>query len=302
MPAPTPMQRITWGFSGGAYGWTENFYTGAPNLQAAFALVTQTKINQRLAILARGFQLNFIKATDVSIYAPGTSPVLRQTLYWPQTNGIGKGDYGDLGGGTFLNSESGEYFQSLLLRMEAGQTNRRSFLLRGIPDEITDNAGNYTPTPAWITAFNAWRADFSKGNSQWGLRALTAGPQIGIAAVVIANGGNSVTLQISQGLDPMWLPGQIVRISSVQGAAFLTGYWKVFTSLGLLAGVTPPAVGYYLRQKKRPVLGTVTNLPRVQAINPAFLQFTAIYPERGAKKSTGRPIGLSRGRARVRQN
>lgn len=317
---PQIVFKATWFFQAGrGYGWTENFYGQAVDLPSAQALVTTPFIAARVGMLTSPYLLTAIRFTNVTPPAAGQAQPLRQSLVTsipaaqgigtmpgptnatapPPTNiggqWVGGGDWGPGGG----QAEPGEPFQALLIRMEAGVQNRRSLLIRGIPDSITDASADYTPTAAWNTAFNTWKAFYIRQNTAWGVRTVGGGALTLPNAVNVIQNGAVVQVVFPAALDPVWPNNQLVKISNVLGASYLKGYWRT-QGAGVASGIAPANVmTYQMRIKKRLITGTPAIVPRVLTVNPGFASFSAFIPERGVKKSTGRPSGVSRGRARV---
>lgn len=287
--------RLTYFFKGTqSIGWTETWFDSAGSVAAALAKADTQLRPARLGVLASSFALRQIRASDES--------VLRDSLIksYTQAQGVGLANPGvndpnDWGPGP----ESFAPQTALLVRMEAGALNRRMFLLRGVPLGPFGADLVYNPSAIWIGLFNAFANAFTGANGHQ-LRIQTAGPVQVPTNISVGGGGVLVTITLPGNAPAGWNANATIKLSKFVGAAFINGNWRISQTSQPGGAGTPTTITFY--PKNRQVYGTPVNTGFAQLISPSFANFTAAIPLRGAKKNTGRPFDLLRGRARVRRS
>jgi len=284
--------RATWFFGGvGNVGWTETWFDGSGTPQAALAKADTNLRPQRLGVLSAAYSLRQIRASDENVLRD--SQIISYTAAQGAGAIIPASDLADWGVGTEAQAAT----VALLIRMEAGSLNRRMFLMRGLPLGPFGADLAYQPTALWVGAFNAWKAAFTGANG-YQLRVQGTGASSFPTTCNILTGATSISLGYPGNSPAGIVPGAMIRVSAATGVAFLNGTWRV--SAVLQPGGAGTASTVFTYPKRRQIFGAVLTLPIVRLISPSFANFTAAIPLRGAKRNTGRPFGLPRGRARVR--
>jgi hypothetical protein len=125
-PGPTKVT-IFFATQGGTVpvGWTETWYDLSTFLPGALSNAKKY-IGVRKNLLGKGAKITFIRVTD-------TANLRFTNVYQvPESEGIGS---------TYVNSPADDFDQAhedLLVRVEAGAGNRRSWFISGLPDSQTD--------------------------------------------------------------------------------------------------------------------------------------------------------------------
>src|SRR6266536_27383 len=262
----------------GNSGWTETFYFTDTDITVARDRAETKYVTQRLSLLTGSYSLRELRVSDVAI--------LRDSLVKSYTFAQGLGNYPAVAG-----ARDEQPWDALLVRIEAGALNRRSLLMRGLPGGLVDPVGVYTPSALWSRRFAAFRASCLAA-PPFQIRTQTSGPGFRADNINIGPGGWTISLNFLAGPPPSFVAGRIVRISGVKGAAFINGLWKIYQVIGNAV---------LMEQKRRPAVGNVLITGSAKLITIGFSNFTNLIPERGVKKSTGRPFDEPRGRRRVNQ-
>lgn len=263
--------RITFFFrSTRGYGWSETYFTTAASLNGAMTnakAILPTRVN----LNGRGVFLEFIRVSDDEVRRDSQIYVVPRADREIKARSAGDGDIAN----TCVD-----------VRIEAGDTKRRTLFLRGIPDDICLDNGSFVPTPAWNANFGAFSA--ALGMNQIAVRVRTdVSPQF-----VIANVGTSgptglvtITTQAATG----FVLNDVVNIRQVLGATQVRGLQRVVTIID--------ATNFQVRVARvvKPYLGgglVVKN-------GYALLGISALHALRCSHHNAGRPFDSPRGRRRA---
>jgi hypothetical protein len=265
------LTKVTFFFEQGKWGWSETLYNSATQTSVALTSA-RALVGPRRNLLAKESQLTAIRA---SLDDPQ-----RDSLFYSVPNADGFGLQG-LGNSDIPNT-------CLVMRMEATDQHRRSYPLRGIPDEMVTNGGVWKPDAPYIAAINAYRAALI--NTTWGIAGNTGlAPTLLIVDSVqdFLNGRVGFTTNVDHNFND----NDLVYIGGRSPLKGFNGHWRVLKS------VTDTKV-FYIRTRTQatPFWVGLT----VRKIQKAFVAFTNLIPERTSHRVTGRPFGAPRGKQSAR--
>lgn len=264
--------RITFFFkSTRGYGWSETYFSTRGTLPQAL-LDAKALFPLRVNLLAAFSSLEFIRVSDdefkrdSQIYAV---PIGDQTTKLPL-----------MGSSDIANT-------CLLCRVTSTDFIRRSLAMRGIPDDIVKDSGQYVPTGVWNGAFAAFKFALTAGAF-----AIKSRTQVG-AAFNIANVGlvgPTGIVTIDTVLPHGFVSGDIVNITEVRNATQVRG-------IQLVLGA-PTTASFDIRVKRvvRPYGGG----GKVWKVGAAITAINDIIPVRISHRNAGRPFDAPRGRRLVR--
>jgi hypothetical protein len=174
----------------------------------------------------------------------------------------------------------------LLVRLEAGTANRRSFFLRGLPDWVTKGGGQFISSGNFSARLRGFFSALVAPRSPFGIRVPTT-PLVLAGTIDTANTvGVSNLVLVNTFAAHGLLVGDTIAIKG-RGIAWLRGRHRIL-------GVTGPT-GFTI-DITRPA-GQVIGQPKVYKLNPFVVQpYTTWVPERITHRITGRPFDLPRGR------
>lgn len=274
-----PVFKCSFFFTQGGWGWSETHYTlKTDHAQALTELDTMRQF--RTAILGKGSlpddQNPFLQYARVSQDdIPGDSRVAEYTL------NAGTGSTG-LGQADIPNT-------CLLVRLEAGVLHRRSMYLRGIPDNIVTQGGQYTPYPGWTRPYNAWASYMTGGiraGGGWGIRIPLNPPALAGTIIDVVQAAHSKVVNVTTAALHGLTVGNIIVIKG-RNVAWLRGRHRVI-------GVT--AANVFQISIDAPV-GQIVNGPLVYRIDPfGVIPYDTTVAERITHRITGRPFDQPRGR------
>lgn len=252
-------------------GWTETLYSQAAGMQLvqneAIALIPA-----RVGLLGRGAALKFIRVSD--------DLIKRDSLIYvvPTDDGAPKSRQTD--DADIANT-------CLLLRVESGFTKRRSLFLRGVPDEITQDNGVYTPPAAFTAALNAYRIIVVGGTWAIKIRGDSgAVSNITNVSTVGPTGLVTITTAANHGFNM----NDVVNIRGVLGATQVRGLQKVVTT------ASPTTFDIRVNRVVRPYLGA----GNVVKNDYTLVDISGLVPVRCSHHNAGRPFDSPVGRRRVR--
>lgn len=284
--AATIAAKITYFFSGGGKaGWTEGFYITASDLANALTLATGAFVPKRLALLHPNYRLDEVRVSDDS------PSKLRDSLVKAYNGASGKGTYPILGGDINKAEDSEQAWDALLCRSEAGADTRRAYDIRGLPRNVVDGNGVYSPEAIWVTRFNQFSLTFLAA-PQFLLKRRTYGAVQQVPGISILDGGKGVMLTFQGAVPAGFVRDARIQLQGFAGTLNLNQIWRIQNVNGL-------EVTTYLRPKKI-LWGPTTLLGTARTVGAEYAALTSLIPERGVKRDTGRPSGEPVGRRKAR--
>lgn len=268
-------------------GWVETFYVNdARTIDSALRPWQQGAYPQaRLGILSPLYSWPIVRISDVDKF--------RDSLISYGTAGTTQGTYATPPSEVDIAEEP---WDALLIRLSTSLGGfNRSFLMRGLPHGVTDATYSYGPVPQWPPLFDAWVTAL-KANGACVRNQTTTPP--GANAPAPAEFPTSVILNPDKrSLTFVWnpggpssnlVPGRTIIVKGITDACGVNKRWRV-ASTTLSTMTTSPG--------RNPICGTPTlNRCSIQPIWFALSPIAFVQPLRGAKKSTGRPFDVLRGR------
>lgn len=260
------------------YGWTESYYLNNPsaNLEAEMTRLISLA-QKRILLSGQQTYLSYLKVSNESKLRD-----VRVSFLGPE------GTTGYVG---YAGEDSDAQSTALLVRrVNADNTKVAPLYLRGIWDSVVAQGGGVFGPPTFTALFNAYRAELL--NYGWGFIAKSdASPARVAVSTVISNANGQVIINTSA---PTFTVDQIgaktrIFLSGIQGAAIVNGSQIV----------TPASANSCTTVKRIPIFpyeggGFLTNSVL------AFFPISTVEGTRIVERKAGRPLYLSRGRARAR--
>ena len=134
------------------HGWTETIYNMQPTLDAVM-FRAKTLVELRRNLLGTTAKLTFIRVSD--------DLVKRDSLIYQLPPGNQTSRSGAATGADIANA-------SLVVRLNSTALIRRTLYMRGFPDSINVNSGQYVPDAAFNQGFDDWIAELVVGS--WACR------------------------------------------------------------------------------------------------------------------------------------
>lgn len=252
-------------------GWSENFWSSLGDINAA-RTAAQAMSATIWQLHGNGVNLpsarvsNATTFRDVSILQLGLFSVIGPS------SGADDADYPT---------------NALLLKLtgQGGYVTRQ--WLKGIPDRVVSQGGQYKPTPTYVTNFNALATVLTNAANGWTMRVsdrtvpFKPVKDISQAGIVTVTGHG-------------YADNSRVRISRVQGLTQANRIWRI-TRLDAdtfsLQGWVAPSVAI-------PYLGNGV----ARQVSPIYVAIQAAVIERATKHNVGRPFGQLTGRRRTRRS
>lgn len=249
-------------------GWSENFWNRLSTLDevAAAADSMQPRI-----VAPKG---DPVQCPYARISTVGVSRQVYIRNYAPRTTS------------NPLTSPNASDYQNtaLLLKMNALPNYINRQWTRGNPDYVVSEAGQYTPTGAFLALFNAFVSELTSSAKGWSLRKLDATlPRKSINAI----GLTGIVTAPGHGL----AANDIVRIALVKKETAWNGIWRVATAIDANTFQLVPEGAY---PAGVPSLKTAY----VQKQSSTYIQISSAVVQRVSSHRTGRPFGLATGRRR----
>lgn len=268
------MAQMRWTYmfaSDRGYGWSETYFTNLPNHDTTLA-AARAVLPARVNLLAGQSRCVFIRVSDDAIK--------RDSKVFPVPAGDQRSKMRYTGGDDIANT-------CLVCRIESGVLKRRTLFLRGIPDDIVVNGGEYQPVPAFTGSLITF-TDALK-NAQVGVRSrgdFAAPVNIVNVGTVGPTGLVTITTQAAHG----FALNDVVNIRGLKGAGQVRGLQQV-VAVG-------SATTFDIRVSRvvSPYLSN-GNVCRIVYSLPAIDNLVAV---RISHHNAGRPFDSPRGRRRVR--
>jgi len=276
--------KVTYIFEGPAKGWTESYIlngTGSDHTKQVPAVVTLAKA--RANLLAKP---TFIKGYRISLEGTGPDALLSYDRYEPKTVPLPTGE-------TISLDKAADPDQALLIRCSnATQSKHRFIYLRGIPDGIEVNYGQYEHGDIWGNLMKTFIRQLTSGPWGWmGVDDVNSVKKVPVLNVEQnLNGTASFTFQAN--LFPVAMPLNSVvkiRVSGVNKGSPANGVHIVYAKQRDLAvTVNALATGKYLFG------GRASYTPLT------FIAIENAEDQKIVTREAGAPLLQSRGRAKAR--
>lgn len=284
---PRPL-RLTTFFTAGNTGWTETHYdTLAPSLASAVAAYTNIVVPRRMAMLAAGPWLQFIRASYDDTFRDS------QVFELPPPNKINGIYYSNP---TWKTVIAGVAWTAALCRGQSGDLYRKQVYLSGGPfsDDYLGNPPN--ADPAFTQAFAAWASALVSG--QYGFPVWQRDVQtFPIKTIVNIGPAPTYTLTIpNHGFTTG--PGKKVYLSKMTWlAAAGIARWK---ANGPYPIVSIPSADTVVLGNFQIPLGVVWISGFAQFQQKTVVPYTSMVLEGFTHRKRGRPFDSPRGRSRRR--
>lgn len=189
-----------------------------------------------------------------------------------------------------------------LCRFQAGDLHRRALVLRGQPDSVftltsTVNPDQARPTAGFSIAFNDYVTTLR--NQDWGLRHIDdANPEVRVSNITTWADGATIKYRVDMSPNPGWAPDDTVQFYGVRGDDALRLDFRGRHQVQI-ASIVDPGV-FDLR-----TIGNAVSAASYQGgatgrkISYAVTEVSRGSILRIAKRDTGRPSDLPRGRRRA---
>jgi hypothetical protein len=206
------------------------------------------------------------------------------------------------GAGTYTpetgrNPHSAEVFAKLLIRMQCGQTKRRSLWLGGLPEEVVTGPQTYTPNNTWNSALGTFTDHLA--TTTYGIvgRLPALGPPVAqaISSFVTMPSSLGVTIQPVPTNAPNGAYGYVV----IRGLKYPRGWNGVHRAYFNLLG-TSFQIGPTRETQHTVPVWDIGSGGTVQLLTYNLTPFTSGFPEYITHRKVGRPFGESRGRLAFR--
>lgn len=312
-----PAYRASFLFEEGTWGWSETFFREASSFNA-FAKFAALLFWQRVNILANHILVQGMRVSvpgsfrDVRFFGPSTSYSMLVDPNNPNGEIPPHGYFPiNLGGAA---GDAVEENCALLTRLEAGETARRMFLIRGIPEEAVSNNNVYDPfrSTLWIPAYKTFKQELTNtgsnfGSGPWTVRAfdpaklpvlVTSGASPD-GRTLIVNVPTLPVVTIAVPANVVIGTGAKVRLWNVKNCRGVNGLWTV---ANITANTSPVSYDITLRAGPGHSVSVPTNAifmgAKLASLGYVYLPIDSVGDLRLATRKTGRPFGLPRGRRR----
>lgn len=285
--------KIVFEFSQQGEGWSEVYYNSTNDPSAYLVLDDASHVvvgcpvwfleQVRLALLTSQGFLTWIRVSLVgkpgSVRAVGIPPQDGVGLY---SSAFGK------------PAKPAEIFAKLLMRGEAGLTQRKSFWIGGIPEDVIQPGQTYQPNAQFDAALGLFRTLLTSGTYGIVGRQSSTTPPVATAITAFSISSNGLSAQITPLVQP---PGNpltwYVILRSVKYPKTWGGIHRASVTVGVPSTMT---LGPFRTPKVSLPAWDFTSGGTVQALAPPFTGFDRIRADRIALRKVGRPFALPRGR------
>jgi hypothetical protein len=252
-------------------GWTETIHNTGADLTTVRSAALRL-VPLRVALMGSTSSLEKVRISDDLVFRDSS------LYYVPTGNQMNKSA---LDGSDFSDN-------CVLTNLRATATSRRSLYMRGYPDGISMNSGQFSPTPQWSAAFINWQTELLASN--WAIKSrdkLIIPDPITAAVQALPSGIVTVTTLNPHGFNA----GDGINISGVRPpASALNGNYTVLSVAGLTFSVALNSI-----------MNTFVGGGRAIKYGYLLWPITSATAERIAERKAGAPFDLRRGRRRVKR-
>lgn len=273
--------------SGSLYGWTENVYCPVDRTPSAMRADAINLLARRVQLLTEGWRVAKIRFAEY--------PSTRTAFTYSPSPASGRGTYA-----TSATVTDEQPYDKLIVNMLCASGKGRALILGGIGSDVVDAGGVYLAPAAFVTAFTGWLGYLT---TNYAVKRAARGPVIPVTNVITTPGGpyvgNPIQPQLASTVAGAAYPdGTQIRISGVQGLAYLNGTWNIQRD-PVVAAFTSPV----LAQKRGVrVFGTYIGGGTWVGYTYSLDPFTGGSPSRGTSRRTGGSIDRPRGRRSTRRS
>jgi hypothetical protein len=271
-----PDYKVSLFFTMGRQGWSEHYYQTGNDPVSVRALALNL-VKARGGMLTASTRIPYVRVSDEAI--AGDARVTTNPAFSPIVGAVPI--IGDLA------------WTGMLVRMEATDIYRRSMILRGIPDNVADASNPDGPLVGdLLERFNVYRDRLK--NDTWQMRATNRGvgfERKRVISVSFSNVTHALTLTVNA---HGYAQGDQIRLSNFRLNPKLNRVFfvDVVTAVNSFAVIVPEL------QDWDPLKYSGTAFVRKHGVLYPDIAETSFV--RFSKRDTGRPFGLTRGRARAR--
>lgn len=271
--------KLTYFFQQDKYGWSETFYIEAVNLDAAKTVATANSVvNARAALLAQNSALGIVNPSIEAVRISNIAVKRDAALYYLNVLGTyTTAGYADFPNTAILVSIKGK------APGDTAERYRRSLYLRGQPDTLVINGGQFNPIGTWVANFNAWGSAIRAAG--FGMMAKNVAP-VPIVNSGMVNVGSD--LEITTLVDHGFSVGDLVQIAGVLPKDIINGEFQVIPTSSTkykILGVN--------------IVGTPTWYGTSAKRTVSFIPFSSQLINRVGHRDTGRPFDTPVGRQRT---
>lgn len=268
--------KVTWFFRDvNAHGWSESIYNTGFDTQGVYTRALAL-VDKRLDILGREAELIALRVANDD---PQRDSALKS--FAP---GDGQGQYPPAAD----NNNTDFSDTSLLVLLYATSKKKGRLFLRGIPDDVCNNAGQYTPPPFFVNKFQTWAIALA-GEGSWAVRTF-APPAAKVPITTIDQSQLTGTATIVTGAPNLLVPGDLVVFTGGRGSRGLRGRHRV------LAAATD---GITFRVPCNKLLLPYDGGMSVQKVAFELTPFSSATVVRITRRKAGRPFGVPPGRSKI---
>jgi hypothetical protein len=261
-----------------SWGWTESVACTSADLTTALA--DMVALGEKRSNLL-GQQTIIAYARVVTTGKP------RDSLIYSNVSASQRAQWGQFKGSTALGANSDIPNTAILFRAAASPSIFRQYQLRGQPDYLVDNGGEYKPDAAFSNAVNRWIAQMIIG--KYGIPVNAVG-NLAIPVVTLAQNTSTAVVTITVGADPGWQIGDRIKFGNGKGAIGFHGMRSVLTR-----DLTGTTFTFVFTNLLKPYIGGMTGTKQSGFTVATFNELTLMY---STHRNTGRPSFSARGRRR----
>lgn len=251
-------------------GWSETLFSTRATIQLAMADAFFL-YPKRVNLNGNDVSLFYIRASDDEVKRDA------EIFRVPKNNQSSKD--ADLGPSEDANT-------ALDVALKAGDLQRGMVFMSGIPDNIVQTGGAFTPSAVWQANYAIWSAAVTAG--AWGLRHRNEAA--GSAAITnMTQNGTTGVITVTTAAPHGYAVGTYVNILQVGGATRGRGVWRIMD-------VPSPTTFTY---KIKMILQPYTGGGIARALEYQVNSYSSTQVVKVGHHDRGRPFGSPRGRRRV---
>lgn len=281
--------KLTWFLHDGKGGFSESFYVNGVTLEAFDPTPLDVYIDARMGIAGAQTAWDYLRINQtvpplqkkVRVYVPGDDPFGLS----PVTGKFATNVEGPLKNSDFSGT-------SLLVRKIAADFSFARIFLRGIPDDVVDEGGQYKPYGLWNRAWEAYVRAVKVMNFGWESATVPVANSpapitnmvMGTDGIVTITAGSPIFAGLAVG------SSLVVRVSKQRTPANINGTLTVYVKdASNVVTARPIAILPFIQGAG--VIGYKTS---------QFIRINDLEIEGVTERKPGRPFGLYHGRQRNR--
>lgn len=284
---PTKVQFFFLDGNPAKYGISDTWYLSATPDDAAALLITQQYLMARMPISGNNTLFDYARFSNVpptrivkTVTASQIGLTAPRVGTWPATDK-------DSGGSDFAGT--------CLECVKIGANGQGRLFLRGIPDVLVEDGGEYTPTPLWTTRFGAFNAWLTGNGYQFSVKGANVRKFSAISAITNPAPGNlQITLSSAIFVDNSVPPVPLAQGTKIN--ATITGMTNNKQLQGPLVVVVDTTTTCH---SLRPIAMSNLVLPPTATLSyysKGPINLTSITVTRSGARHAGKPTKLVPGR------